>query len=195
MTIETAAIMGGVEFKKEDKEYQAVFAVAKLLAQNGIKVLNGGGPGVMRASTEGAHAGGGLAVGVTYYPSHSHAHYEGRDPSNLFDEEVVTSDYFARTKKLLEMGNVHILFGGGTGTISEFGMTWASSRIHEGHNIPIILFGSFWGHIIETFKKYMYLRAGETKLYDIVETPEQVMPLIERYRRELPDLPKANIKN
>lgn len=189
MVIETAAILGGADFKKEDSEYRAAYDVAKILAQNKITVLNGGGPGVMRAATEGAHAVGGRVVGITYYPAHSHANYEGRDPENLFDEEIVTPDFFNRTKKLLEMGNVHLIFGGGTGTIGEFGMTWASSRIHQGHNIPIILFGAFWGHIIETFKKYMYLRPGETKLYAIVERPEEVLPLIEHYRRDLPDLP------
>lgn len=193
MTIETAAILGGADFKKGDKEFEDAFEVGRLLAKNGITVMNGGGPGVMKASTEGAKNCGGRVIGVTYYPSYPHANYEGRDPENIFDEEIVTNDYFDRTKKLLEEGNVHILFRGGTGTIGEFGMTWSSSRIHEGHNIPIILFGAFWGHVIETFKKYMYLRAGETRLYDIVESADEVLSLIERYRRNLPELNKHRI--
>ena len=188
MVIKTAAILGGAEYEEDAREYQDTVGVCKALAENGITILDGGGPGIMRAATEGAHSGGGKVVGITYYPAYKHAHYEGRDVQNLFDEEIVTPDYFSRTKKLLEMGNVHILFRGGTGTIGDFGMTWASSRIHQGHNIPIILFGSFWGHIIETFKKYMYLRPGETRLYDIVERPQEVMPLIEKYRRDLPDI-------
>lgn len=183
MLIETAAILGGAEFKSGDAEYQDAYEVAKVLAQNSVTVLNGGGPGVMRAATEGAHAGGGRVVGVIYYPNYRHANFEGRDRQNLFDEEIVTSDYFSRTKKLLEMGNVHVLFRGGSGTISEFGMSWASSRIHAGHNIPIILFGAFWQNIIKTFQRYMYIRPGESKLYDIVESADQVMPLIEKYQR------------
>ncbi len=122
-------------------------------------------------------------VGVTYYPKYQHANYEGRDPQNLFDEEVVTPDYFSRTQRLLEMGNMHVIFRGGTGTISEFGMSWASSRIHEGHNIPIILFGAFWGHIIETFQKYMYLRPGEARLYHVVGSAAEVLSLVQKYRR------------
>lgn len=183
MKIETAAFLGGAEFKNDDPEYQSAFEVAKVLAQEGLTILNGGGPGIMRASTEGARSVGGKTIGVTYYPKYDHANYEGRDPQNLFDEEIVTQDYFDRTKKLLEMGNVHLLFRGGTGTIGEFGMTWASSRIHTGHATPIILFGSFWGHVIETFKKYMYVRPGETKLYHIVESPAEVWPIVEKYRQ------------
>lgn len=188
MVIETAAILGGAEFKEDESEYKSAVEVCRLLAENGITVCNGGGPGIMRAATEGAHLGRGKVVGVTYYPTYTHAHYEGRDPKNTFDEEIVTPDYFNRTKRLLELGNVHILFRGGTGTIGEFGMTWASSRIHEGHHIPIILFGGFWGHIIKTFREYMYLRRGETHLYNIVERPEEVLPLVEKYRAELPDI-------
>lgn len=183
MIIQTAAFLGGAEFKNGDSEYQAAWEVAKILSVKGLAVLNGGGPGIMRASTEGAQSVGGKVIGVTYYPKYEHANYEGRDPQNLFGQEIVALDYFDRTKKLLEMGNVHILFRGGTGTIGEFGMTWASSRIHQGHNIPIILFGAFWGHVINAFKKYMYVRSGETRLYHIVETAAEVWPIIEKYRR------------
>ena len=187
MKIETAAILGGAEFKKEDREYQDAFEVSKILAQERITIFNGGGPGIMRASTQGAHQGSGQVIGVTYYPKYQHANFEGRDKENAFDQEIITENYFARTKKLLEMGKVHIIFRGGSGTVSEFGMSWALSRIHDGHSIPIILFGDFWVQIIEALKKHMYLRPGETKYYDVVQDPGQVLLLIEKYRRELGD--------
>ena len=187
MIIKKAAFLGGTEFKETDHEYRQAFDAAKLLAQNGITIFNGGGPGIMRAATEGSHAGGGRAIGVTYYPSYAHEHYEGRDPKNLFDEEVVEKDYASRTQKLLELADVHIIFRGGTGTISEFGMTWAESRIHHGHNIPFILFGDFWQEIIDTFKKYLYMRPDEFKVYSVVDTPEQVLVMIRKFEKELTD--------
>lgn len=187
MIIKKAAFLGGAEFKETDAEYHQSFATAKLLAENGLTILNGGGPGVMRAATEGAHAGRGRAIGVTYYPAYRHEHYEGRDPKNLFDEEVVMSDYGSRTMRLLEMADVHIIFRGGTGTISEFGLTWAESRIHHGHNIPFILFGDFWQEIIDSFKKYLYMRLDEFKIYAVVDTPEQVLVMIRRFEIELPN--------
>jgi predicted Rossmann-fold nucleotide-binding protein len=76
------------------------------------------------------------------------------------------------------MGDVHIVFKGGTGTISEFGMSWASSRIHYGHNSPLILFGRFWQEIVGSFKKYMYMRPEEFKIYYIVDSPQAVLERI-----------------
>lgn len=184
MTITRASILGGADFKPGDETYQDAFQTAKLLAQNGLTVINGGGPGVMRAATEGAHEGNGHVVGVTYYPAYEHARYEGRDPLNRFDEEVVAADYFERTKTILEMADVHIVFRGGTGTISEFGMSWAVSRILYGKNPPIILFGRFWEEIADCLQKHMYMRQEEFVLYRIVTSPQEVLDQIREFEKE-----------
>lgn len=167
------AFLGGADFKPEDQTYKDAYITAKYLAQMGLTIYNGGGPGVMRASTEGAKSVGGKVIGVTYHPKVPHPHFEGRDPENLFDEEITTSDYFDRTRQLLILSDIHIIFRGGTGTISEFGMTWASSRIRTGEERPIILFGKFWKTLIDDFRKYMYMRPGEFRLYKIVTSTDE----------------------
>lgn len=181
MKIERAAFLGGADFQPGEETYQSALEIAKLLAEDGVTVLNGGGPGVMRAATEGAHEGGGRVIGVTYYPKYEHANYEGRDPQNHFDEEFVTPNYFERTQKLLQSSDVHLVFRGGTGTISEFGMAWATSRIHYGHNTPLILYGEFWGDIVECFKKHMYMRPDEFIIYRIVQSPSEVLEAIKSF--------------
>jgi predicted Rossmann-fold nucleotide-binding protein len=119
-------------------------------------------------------------VGVTYYPDYQHAAYEGRDPLNRFDEEVVTADYFERTQTLLQMGDSHIVFRGGTGTISEFGMSWALSRIHVGHSIPLLLFGEFWGEITTCLRDHLYMREDEFHIYYVVTSPQDVLDTIHK---------------
>jgi uncharacterized protein (TIGR00725 family) len=173
--IQKIAFLGGADWKKEDLVFKDAYETAKLLAEKDYQIINGGGSGVMLASTLGAHDGGAKALGITYHPPTPKKNFEGICDENTFDEEIITHDYFDRTKELLQKSDVHIVFKGGTGTISEFGMTWASSRIHEGHNKPIILFGEFWHEIIKAFEKHMYLREDEPKLVDIVSTPEQVL--------------------
>ena len=180
MSIEKASFLGGADFQPGNVTYTDAFETARLLAQNGITVLNGGGPGVMRAATEGAHEGGGHVVGITYHPKYEHANYEGRDPVNLFDEEVVTADYFERTQTLLQMGDVHIVFRGGTGTISEFGMSWALSRIHVGHSIPLLLFGEFWEDITSCLKEHMYMREDEFRIFYVITSPQEVLDTLRK---------------
>ena len=177
---QSIAFLGGADFKSGDQTYTDAFMTARHLANMGLTIYNGGGPGVMRASTEGAKSVGGKVIGVTYYPDSPHSHFEGRDPQNEFDEEIVTSDYFDRTKQLLILSDIHIIFRGGTGTISEFGMTWAASRIRTGQERPIILFGEFWQTLIDNLRKYMYMRPGEFRLYTIVESVDEAVKEVRR---------------
>ncbi|MDQ1281336.1 MAG: hypothetical protein QG670_2601 [Thermoproteota archaeon] len=174
------AFLGGADFKPGDQTYIDAYTTAKYLAQMGLIIYNGGGPGVMRASTEGAKSAGGKVIGVTYHPDVPLSHFEGRDPQNKFDEEIVTADYFERTKQLLLLSDIHIVFRGGTGTISEFGMAWAASRIRAGQERPIILFGEFWRTLIENFRRYMYMRPGEFRLYKIVDTVAEAVNEVKR---------------
>ncbi len=175
MKIHNVAFLGFADAKPEDQEYKDAFETAKVLAQAGYTIVNGGGPGVMRAATDGAHAGNGKAIGITYYPESREEHYEGRDPENKFDEEIITDTYVERTLRIMSYCDVYIIFNGGTGTISEFGMAWGLARIHFGHHRPLILFGDFWHSIIEAIGKSMYLRPEELKVYHIVTTPEEAL--------------------
>ncbi len=179
MEIKKVAFLGYADSKVGDAEYDAAFATAKLLAENNFTIINGGGPGVMLAATLGAHAGGGKAIGVTYYwdkndPTHP-AFFESTTPANNFDEEIRTSTYVERTLKIMDTGDVYVVFNGGTGTISELGMAWGLARIHFGHHKPLILFGSYWHEIIEAIGKNLRLRPEELKVYHIVTSPQEVL--------------------
>lgn len=179
--------LGGAGWKEDDEPYIQAYETSKLLAENGYDIVNGGGPGVMRASTNGAHAGGAKVLAVTYYPNKPKRHYEGVDPNNHFDLEVKTLDYFDRTKILLQTSDIHVVFRGSIGTMSEFGMSWENSWIHEPDNKPIILFGEHWFGILNAIEKDMVIERGERGLLKICTSPREVLEYIrfvERSRSE-----------
>lgn len=175
MKIANVAFLGYADSVPENQEYKDAFETAKVLAAAGYTIIDGGGPGVMRAATDGAHAGGGKVIGITYYPESKEAHFEGRDPENKFDEEIIASTYVERTLRIMSMSDVYLIFNGGTGTISEFGMAWGLARIHFGHHRPLILFGEFWHEIIDAIGKSMHLRPEELQVYHIVTTPDEAL--------------------
>jgi len=176
------SILGYSDAKPEDKLYQDAWETARLLAKEGFTIVNGGGPGVMRAATEGAHAGGGRAIGVYFNPK-GMTNFEGKDPKNKVDEEIETPDYVSRTIKLLEWGDFYIIFQGGTGTISEFGMAWGLARLYFGNHKPLILFGRFWEEILAAFRKNMLLREEEMRVYRVVTTPQAALAAIKELSR------------
>lgn len=182
--IDRVAIFGFADAKEGENLYQDTVAVAKALAEVGYIVVDGGGPGVMRAATIGAKQGGGKVIGVTFYPKEAH-NFEGKDPYNEVDEEVITHNYVERTVRLMERGQVYVIFNGGTGTISEFGMAWGLARLYFGHHKPLILYGEFWKDIIEVFKKNMKIRPEELRVFKFANSPSEVLLAISEFGREI----------
>ncbi len=175
--IKQISYFGFADATPSDPLYKEAYDVAKYLAQKGFVAINGGGPGTMRAVSEGAKAGGGRAIGVTFYPKDI-TNFEGRDPNNPIDEEIKTDNYLERTLKLLELGDVYVIFRGGTGTISEFGMAWGLARLYFGHHKPLILYGDFWNRIIQAFGLNMRIRPEELEVYRVVNSPEEAYKAI-----------------
>ena len=164
------------------KHYQDAFDVAKLLAENGYVIVNGGGPGVMKAATFGAKAGKGLTEIVILDPEKEPANYEGVDKKNLelANKVIKTSTYEVRLKKLMKLGDVFIIFKGGTGTISEIGMAWNRAKYEYGHHEPLIFFGEFWKKIVDGLTDGLNLEDKEKKVVEVVKTPQEVLELLQR---------------
>jgi uncharacterized protein (TIGR00725 family) len=175
--IKQISYFGFADAAENDPLYKEAYQAAKYLAGKGFVTINGGGPGTMKAVSEGAKAAKGRVIGVTFYPKDI-TNFEGRDPRNPLDQEVKTENYLERTLKLLELGDVYVVFRGGTGTISEFGMAWGLARLYFGHHKPLILYGDFWNEIINSFMKNMRIRPEDHKVYKVVNTPDEAYKAI-----------------
>jgi uncharacterized protein (TIGR00730 family) len=176
------AFFGDAQTPKSDPEYKEAFAVAKLLAEQGLVIVNGGGPGIMDASTQGAEAAGGETIAVTFSPKEAGS-FEGRYLKNLakVDKEVVTNNYIARMFALIENSDMFVIFKGGSGTLSEFGTVWVLSNIYHGHHKPFILYGGFWWEIIDTLYRTMNIDEQEMDCFRIVESPDAVLEAIRQF--------------
>ncbi len=183
-SIEKVAIFGSSEAKPESKLFKETFKVAEMLAQAGYTVVDGGGPGVMKAASLGAKNGGGKVIGVTLYPK-DFKNFEGRDKDNPIDEEIKTGTYVERTLTLMKEGQIYVIFNGATGTISEFGMAWGLARLYFGHHKPLILYGKFWKKIMKVLQKNLVLRPEEKRVYKIVSSPEGVLKAIKQFEDEI----------
>ena len=184
--LKSITIFGFADCPPGDPLYNDAMEVSMKLAEKGLQIVNGGGPGVMRAATDGAHAGGGEAMVATFYPRHIE-NFEGKDPQNKADKEVIMNNYVDRTMKLLELGQAYVIFNGGTGTLSEFGMAWGLAYLYFGHHKPLILYGDFWFPIMEVLVKNMLIgtRPGALRVYRIATTPEMVIKYLEEFDEQL----------
>jgi hypothetical protein len=182
--IKNIAFFGDANIPKTDPTYKAAYEVAKLLAENGFTIVNGGGPGVMDASTQGAQAVGGETISVTFYPDDA-TNFEGRYIGNRTDEEIVTTNYISRMFKLLEHGDMFVIFKGGSGTISEFGTAWVLAKLYYGHHKPFVLYGRFWEQIIDTLRRNMNIDRDELSVFEIASSKEEVLAAVKKFQGRL----------
>ncbi len=191
--IKNIAFFGDAAVKKDSPLYKQAFDVAKLLATEGYTIVNGGGPGVMDASTQGAEEVGGETLTVTFYPENAPG-FEGRYVGNIPDREIITTNYIDRMFKLLEHADMFIIFKGGSGTISEFGTAWVLAKLYHGHHKPFILYGSFWHEVISVLKKNLNLDRHELEVFEIVEKRSDILPTIREFEHRLSQIDHAHCK-
>lgn len=186
-SIKNIAFFGDAETKSSDPVYKDAFEVAKLLAKKGYTIVNGGGPGIMNASTQGAEAVNGETISVTFNPENA-PNFEGRYMRNVTDKEIKTTNYIERMFKLIEHGDMFIMFKGGTGTLSELGTAWVLAKLYYGHHKPFILFGDFWRPVIKSIHDNLNIDDLEMSVFEIVSKPAEVLPTIEHFQHKLQEV-------
>ena len=182
--IKNIAFFGDANIPEDDPDYKDAYEIAKILANEGYAIVNGGGPGVMNASTQGAESVNGETLSVTFSPKNAPG-YEGRYVGNVTDVEIKTGNYIERMFKLLEHADAFIIFKGGSGTISEFGTAWVLAKLYHGHHKPFILFGGFWKNIIDAIKNGMNIDKEELDSFRIVEKTDQVLSVVKKFETKL----------
>lgn len=178
------AFFGDASVKESDPVYQAAYHAAKHLARLGYTIVNGGGPGVMNASTMGAESVRGKTESVTFSPEHATG-FEGRYLSNVTDKEITTDNYIERMYVLMEQSDMFLIFKGGTGTISELGAAWVLAKLYYGHHKPFILVGSFWRKIIGVLHDNLLIDAKEMDVFRIVDGIDEIVPTIKKLEAAL----------
>lgn len=178
--INNVTFFGDSAIPEGDAIYQSVWDAAQALASDGYTVVNGGGPGIMKAATDGAESVGGKTIAVYWQPKLAEF-FEGKNLANKTDESQTESNYVMRTFGLIEKGDVFVVCKGGTGTISEFGLVWCLAKLYYGCHKPVVLYGDFWDGLIKAFQKAMYIDDVELGVLHRADTPEELLKLVKSF--------------
>lgn len=182
--IKRVALFGSADVDDKHPLYQEAFSVARYLAYHDKVVVDGGGPGVMAAATDGAESAGGETVAVTFYPENM-SEFEGRDQTNQVDREIKTANYIERMFGLIDEADAFVVFKGGTGTLSEWATAWLLAHLYYGHHKPLILYGEFWHEIIKVIDKHFFIGHKETQVYKIVKNEAELDQALKEFEQEL----------
>jgi uncharacterized protein (TIGR00730 family) len=184
--IKYVALFGSADIDPRHPLYRDVFIVARYLAYHNKIVVNGGGPGVMAAATEGAESAGGETLAVTFYPTDM-PEFEGRFHENHVDKEIKTANYIERMFGLMDHADAFIIFQGGTGTLSEWTTAWLLAHLYYGNHKPIILYGGFWEKVMRVMNENFFIGEKEREVYRVVKNEEEMIVALNEFERDLRD--------
>lgn len=182
--IKNITFFGDSAIPEDSPIYQSVWEAAKLMAENDYTVVDGGGPGIMKAATDGAESVDGNTVAVYWQPKLA-SFFEGKNLANITDESETASNYIIRTLGLISRGDAYVVCKGGTGTISEFGMVWALSKLYYGCHKPVILYGDFWDDIITSIQNNMNIDEVELGVLYKANTPDELLKTIQEHEEKI----------
>jgi uncharacterized protein (TIGR00730 family) len=182
--IKYVAMFGSADIDPNHPLYHDAFNVARYLAYHDKVVVNGGGPGVMAAATEGARSVGGETLAVTFYPKDL-PEFKERSEENHVDKEIKTANYIERMFGLMNHADAFIVFQGGTGTLSEWATAWLLAHLYYGHHKPLILYGAFWKKVMDVIIENFFIGEKEQQVYKIAENEEELIVALNFFENEL----------
>jgi uncharacterized protein (TIGR00730 family) len=161
---------------------QAACDLGKVLAQNGIRLVWGGGSvGLMGAIAAAVIEHGGAATGVI--PEFLTAKEK---PKRLAQEQIVTRDMHERKRIMFDRADAFVALPGGIGTLEELveQMTWAQLGRHK-KPILIVNINGFWDPLLSLL--------AHMRMLGLVPPPSRGVDLLiaERVADILPKLHEA----
>ncbi|MBN2515762.1 MAG: TIGR00725 family protein [Deltaproteobacteria bacterium] len=126
-------IMGS--HKNDSPAVKEAYALGEAVAHRGYVLLTGGGGGVMKAASEGAHCSGGLVIAIL--PSEKKRPLKGY-PNEFVDIPIYTGMYDARNIINAKTPDIIIALDGSAGTLSEIAIALKSGTPVIGLHCPRI---------------------------------------------------------
>ena len=155
---------------------QAASRFGRILAENGIRLVYGGGAvGLMGALAESVLDHGGRVTGVIPDFLVNREHMLAR-----VQERIITPDMHERKRVMFERADAFVALPGGVGTLEELveQMTWAQLGRHK-KPILILNVDRFWDPLcvlLDQMERLAFIRPGLSVNYLVTDRVEEILP-------------------
>ena len=185
-------IFGSARTQPGDPHYEKAVETARLLAQAGIPVITGGGPGIMEAANRGATEGGGLSIGCNIELPFE----QGSNP--YLTRSLNFKFFFVRKTMFVKYAVGFIVFPGGYGTLDELFEALTLIQTGKVKHFPVILFGkAYWSGLVDwltrTVAEERKINPTDLFLFRVTDDPAEAAALVAEARRTKPRDPVARI--
>jgi hypothetical protein len=174
--IRSICVYCGSSIRVDDAFKKAAVDFGKILADNKIRLVYGGGKvGLMGLIADSVLEHGGEVVGII--PQH----ISEREVQHLGLTELhVVNSMHTRKQKMVDMSDAFVVLPGGVGTLDETCeiLTWRQLGIHD---MPICIanINGYWDRFLATLKHISeqgFMRPEDLTLYSVVTEVDEILP-------------------
>ena len=172
-------VFGSARFREEHAYYLLARDVGRRIAESGLTVMTGGGPGIMEAANRGARDVGGRSLGMNIIlPAEQH--------ENPYLDRFVTFKYFFVRKVMLVKYSVgFVVMPGGFGTLDELFEALTLVQTGKIHPFPVILMGTaYWSRLLDfvraTLVRNKTIDPIDVDLLTVTDSPDEAFAAIRR---------------
>jgi len=179
MAIQSLAVFCGSKNGANPVFSQHAAALGKLMAENNIRLIYGGGSaGLMGIIADSVMQQGGAVTGII-----PKLLLEWEVQHRGITELIISDDMHERKRKIYSISDAALILPGGFGTLDELFeiVTWNQLTIHD-KQIYILNSGGFYDHLIqhiELMKAEGFLYEEAIKRIQVIEQPADLLPYIQ----------------
>ena len=179
------SIFGSARTPPGDPQYEAAVETGRLLAQAGIPVITGGGPGIMEAANKGAREANGVSVGCNIELPFE----QGANP--YVTKSLNFKFFFVRKTMFVKYATAFIVFPGGYGTLDELFEALTLIQTGKVRHFPVVLFGrSYWEPLVDWLKQTVAaerkINLSDLELFCVTDDPAEAVRIVTKARKQKP---------
>jgi uncharacterized protein (TIGR00730 family) len=168
-----ASFFGSARTPADDPEYGLARRTARLVGEEGMAIITGGGPGVMEAANRGARDAGALSIGLGI-----ELPFE-QELNRHLDIALEFHYFFVRKIMFVRYASGFVVFPGGFGTLDELFESLTLIQTGKIRNFPVILVGTgYWCDLIEWLRRRVCaegkISRGDLDLVTVTDDPVEV---------------------
>lgn len=177
------SVFGSARTLPSHPYYQLAVEVARQLTEAGYGVITGGGPGIMEAGNKGAALAGGKSVGLNINLPFEQNNNQFIDA----DKNLNFRYFFVRKVMFVKYAQAFVALPGGFGTMDELFEVLTLIQTGKISKVPVILVGlEYWQGLRDWLQNTMLekernINPPDLELMPVVDTPEEVVQLIETF--------------
>ncbi|CAN5828397.1 hypothetical protein BH11PLA1_BH11PLA1_01190 [soil metagenome] len=181
-------VFGSARFKEDHPYYDLAREMGRRLAELGLNVLTGGGPGIMEAANRGCRDAQSAGAKVLSLGCNIELPME-QDPNPYIDRFVEFRYFFVRKVMLVKYSYAFIIMPGGFGTLDETFEALTLIQTGKIKGFPMVVMGTqYWDGLMRFIKDTMIpagtISEADLKLFLVTDDPDEAIHHIQRYAVE-----------